>query len=104
MLTEAEQNAGVAVLQTYVEQAEGWEAEFVPASVYPTAVADIVNAADAGTDQSTTGRQTSGQAALRAAIDATGYGGEVTDQMCADGASVVLTAVAQVRAQEKGSS
>jgi hypothetical protein len=90
----AELAAGEAALKAYVQQAEGWKAAFVPEQAYVTGASDVIAAANASADQSSAGRQAAGQKALRAAIDATGYGGDVTDAMCTAGAAAVLKAIA----------
>lgn len=85
--------AGETALKAYVQQAEGWEAAFVPEQAYVAGATDVVKAALASADQSPAGRQAAGQKALRAAIDSAGYGHEVTDAMCAAGAAAVLKAI-----------
>lgn len=92
--------AGEAALMTYVRVAEGWKAAFVPAAAYRDGTMAIIRAADASKDQSAAGRQAAAQDGLRAAIDSSGYGGEVTDAMCAAGAQAVLGAVAAERAKQ----
>ncbi len=92
--TPAQLVAGEAALRSYVLAAEGWEANFIPEAAYVTGATDVIDAANASTDQSAAGRQVAGEKALRAAIDAAGYGAQVTDQMCADAAAAVLKAIA----------
>lgn len=100
-ITAAEQNVGEAALKAFVQQAEGWEAEFVPESIYPEGATEIVNAADAAADQSETGRIAAGAAAIQNSITAAGYGSYITPELC-EGASVsVLTAVETLRSETK---
>lgn len=96
-ISASDLNAGIAALQAYVEGIT-WEAMFINAGVYQTGVTDIITSADDSADQTPAGRQTAAQSALRSAINAAGYGSEVTDQECHDGAAVVLAAVNKNRA------
>jgi hypothetical protein len=98
-MTQTEISAGKAALEAYAET-QSWEAIFVPDADYQTATIDLIQAADASKDQSAAGRQTAGQAALRAALDSTGEGGMVSDEICAGGTAAVLSAVAELRMQK----
>lgn len=104
-MTEAEDQAGAAALKTYIDnmlEANGlaWEELFIPDSVYLTGAKDAIEAADASEDTSTTGRSAAACTALRAAIDSTGHGSQVSDLNIQEGVAAILTAVAKVRAQE----
>jgi hypothetical protein len=105
MSTTAEVTAGIAALKAAVDQmlqAKGaqWEEMFIPESAYDNGVADVINAADASKDQSPTGRQSAGQTALRAALNSTGQGAQVTNAECATCATAILKAVAAIREAE----
>lgn len=97
-LTQSDLHAGVSTLVAYLKETLGWEAAFVPTSAEETAVQDVVNAADNTTDLSPASRQAAGQAALRTAINAAGYGRFVSDLQCAKATTTILAAVAANRA------
>lgn len=104
-MTEAEDQAGAVALKTYIDnmlEANGmaWEELFIPDSVYLTGAKDAIEAADASEDTSTAGRSAAACTALRAAIDSTGHGSQVSDLNIQEGVAAILTAVAKVRAQE----
>jgi hypothetical protein len=103
-MTQAEINAAAAALHADVERileaaGRGWEEWLIPISVYATGAADIIKGADSARDQSSAGRVQAGQAALRAALDSTGQGGQVTDAQCRKAAADALAAVTRVRAK-----
>lgn len=95
-MTNADIAAGELALKTYATGVT-WEAIFAPAKAWREGAIDIIKAADAGEDQSPPGRQASGQAALRKALDATGYGGRMNAQQCHDATAVVLAMVHKAR-------
>lgn len=95
ILTTEQIQKGHDALKTYVEQmlnarGQGWEEMFIPDSVYTTGAQDVLMAATRATDQSVTGRQTAGQAALRAALDSTGQGSQVSDAEVAAAVTAIL--------------
>ena len=69
----------------------------IPENAWIMGATAVIVAANASADQTPTGRQQAGQAALRAALDSTGQGGEVTDAQVASGATSVLYADFQWR-------
>lgn len=101
MAIQSEIAAGAAALKSYVESVSAIEVMFVPEAAFETGAADVIDAADAGADQTAAGRQAAGAAALRAALDATGEGGEVSAAQCASGTAAVLKAVATLRSQKQ---
>jgi hypothetical protein len=101
MATEAEIGTGARALCSYIESVNYFEGAFAPETALDAGASDAIKAADAASDQSPAGRLKAAAAALRAAIDASGYGSYVSDQQCAAGAGAVLVAVANLRAQEK---
>jgi hypothetical protein len=100
MATPSEIATGAAALRAYVQSISAIEAMFVPGSAFQIGATGVIDAADAGAEQSAAARQASGQAALRAALNSTGEGAEVSDAQCAAGTQAVLKAVAALRAQE----
>ncbi len=102
-MTQAEINAAAAALHADVDcileaTGRGWEEWLIPISVYATGAADIIKGADGAEDQTPAGRLQAAQAALRAALDSTGQGGQVTYAQCRKAAADALAAVARVRA------
>lgn len=107
-MTRAEINAAAAALHADVDQilaaaGRGWEEWLIPISVYATGATDIIKGADGAKDQSPAGRLQAGQAALRAALNSTGQGGQVSDAQCLKAAADALSAVAKVRAKQPSS-
>lgn len=102
MATQAEYQAGMAALQNYIDQmlssqGKSWEEGFIPSSVFSTGSMDAINAADAASDQTSMGRLTAASAALRAAVNSTGEGSQVSDADCNAAAAMILDAVAALR-------
>jgi hypothetical protein len=98
---EAEISAGAKALRSYIESIDYFEGAFAPKAALDAGVSAVIEAADAASDQSPAGRLAAAATALRAAIDAGGYGSYVSDQQCAAGAGAVLVAVARLRTQER---
>lgn len=103
-INQNETDAGANALKTYIDQmleANGlsWEEGFIPDNVYVTGADDAIAAADGSADQSSTARIAAAASAIRNAVNSTGQGGIVSDQNCQEAASVILVAVAKVRAQ-----
>jgi hypothetical protein len=104
-MTQAEINVAAAALHADVDRileatGRGWEEWLIPISVYATGAADIIKGADGAEDQTPAGRVQAGQAALRAALDSTGQGSQVTDAQCRNAAADALSAVTRVRAKQ----
>jgi hypothetical protein len=101
MATNQEITAGANALKVYIDQmmeaaGKGWEEWMIPAETFVTGCTDVINAADRHT-QTPASRQANGQAALRAALNSTGHGGDVTDAQVAGATQAVLKAIGALR-------
>lgn len=96
-MTNGDIDTGEAALRGYV-QGQTWKAAFIQEQVFRDGAIDAIRAADQSADKTPAGKQAAAQAALRAALNAVGYGAQVNDQQCHDGAAVVLAAVNTSRA------
>jgi hypothetical protein len=96
-MTNEEIAVGKAALATYVKAEEGWRAEFISDQVYQDGAICIIKAADAVANPAL--KNGAACRALRLSINATGYGGDVTNDMITMGVTKVLDAVNAVRAK-----
>ena len=103
-MTDTEVAAGVAALKAYVEQIDGWEADFVSDSTYQQGAIEVIQEWD---KENPTNEQDDPAAAatliancgliLFQQISAAGYGDKVTADQCATAAQAVMTAVQALR-------
>jgi hypothetical protein len=97
MATLEELKADAAAFQSWTDHmlevmGKSFVAMFIPASAWMNAATAVVTAVEKSADQSTSARQAAASGALRAALDSTGQGGQVTGKQCADAAAAILTA------------
>lgn len=99
-MTDSDIAVGAAALEAYAEGVSWWKAkiaEMQTPTLWREGAIDIIKAADAGTDQSPAGRQTSAVAGLHSALKSVGHEAELTAQQYHDAAAVVLAAVHKLR-------
>ena len=97
MATLEELKADAAAFQSWTDHmleavGKSFFAMLIPASAWMNGATAVVTAAEKSADQSTSGRQAAGFKALRAALNSTGQGGQVTDAQCSQGAAQILAA------------
>lgn len=107
MTNAADIAAGQTALDGYVSGVEGWFKTSIIRAKAPHAFRDgasdvvrVMDAAKAMPSATPASIQAAAQAALRKAINATGYGDQVTDQQIHDGTAVVIAAVNKSRAHQ----
>lgn len=102
-MTDQDLAAGVPPLKAYVQQIEGWEADFITDDVYTDGVTTIVNAWDsvgqADNVDAVDLKYANCAMALYQSISAAGYGSDVTVEQCSEAAKLVITAVLAARTQ-----
>jgi hypothetical protein len=101
-----ELKANAAAFQSWTDHmleamGKGFFENFIPQSAFMTAATDVVGAVEKSADQSTSGRQAAAARALRAALDSTGQGGQVSDDQCFAGAAAILVADAAWKVAHK---
>ena len=103
-MTDAEVVAGAAALKAYVEQIDGWEANFVSDDTYTAGSTEVIQYWDqknptndlSDPDAEATLIANCGLA-LYQSISAAGYGSSVTPDQCVSAAQAVMAAVQALR-------
>ena len=97
--------AGEAALKSFVEKIDGWEADFVPTSIYAQGVTEIISAWDAapvaGDAQAEHAKEADCGSVLYQSIVKAGYGNQVTPDQCQEAVLAVIDAVLKVRGQKR---
>lgn len=104
-MTQAELDVCTAALKAEVDillsaKGEEFEEFFIPSSAYATGASYVIAAADGSKDQSDAARKVAGQLALKAALDSTGQGGQVTPAEIASCTTAILIALANARSKK----
>lgn len=103
-MTDSDLAAGVAALKAYVQQIDGWEADFVSAQAYSDGASIVITTYDGA---GVVGNPAPGQldlisaecaSKLYASIQSAGYGSKVTPDQCAQASQAVIAAVLSERA------
>lgn len=104
-MTDNDLSVGVTALKTYVEQIDGWEADFVPDQAYQDGATTVINTWDSSapvppndTDAEALKQDACGMALFQA-ITAAGYGDKVTAEQCASAANAIIAAVLAARSE-----